>query len=416
MDVPSALGAANLVADDANGVPDALIHNVRTGERQVLRGGTVPVAAAALADGLLSPDARYAALSFLEGTRTVWRLVEPNANRTSAGIPGTVVDAPRFSGDGAHFAVSRTPTTAVQSAAVEVYVTSAWLDGPLEAPAPRWVSAAPARVPALSASGNRVAFFQTTTSTSPSASNAVVVADYVQGVTLWSNLVRRATVSHPALSADGRYVVWTSPGSGSNALHQVWRADVDAGTVALVSVGPDGASQANGNSKSAVISADGRYIAFASLADNLVANDANGAKDVFLRDTQTGQTLLVSRTPAGVAGHGWSLEPFFSEDGRSLFFLSHAPDLAARDANQAVDLFKVEILSDTGPLLVIERNLTTGRVHLRWSGAPGQTYALEYADQLGTAWMRLPGEYTGEVVVEVDTSVATRRFHRLREL
>lgn len=199
-------------------------------------------------------------------------------------------------------------------------------------------------------------------------------------------------------------------------MNQVWRGDVELGTQELVSVATDGSSQANGNSKSAVMSPDGRYVAFASLADNLVTDDRNCAKDVFLHDMRTGQTLLVSRTSSGAAGRGWSLEPFFSADGRNLFFLSHAPDLAAGDANQVADLFKITILDEVGPLLVIQRNLSSGQAQLFWSGAPGKTYALEFTDQLGGAWTRLPGEYSADAVVPVDTNESVRRFYRVREL
>jgi hypothetical protein len=217
----------------------------------------------------------------------------------------------------------------------------------------------------------------------------------------------------PALSADGRFLAWLSPGAAAGSGNQVWRADVDTGTVVLVSVGADGSSEANGNSKFVALSADGRYVAFASLADNLVPGDTNGAKDVFLRDVVTGQTLLVSRTPDGAPGAGWSLQPFFSANGRSLFVLSYAPDLAPGDYNQAVDLFKVEIVADSGLLLVIQRNLTTGQAQLLWNAQPGKSYAVEFKDDLAAGWTRLPGEFTGDAPVEVNPAASERRFFRV---
>jgi hypothetical protein len=162
------------------------------------------------------------------------------------------------------------------------------------------------------------------------------------------------------------------------------------------------------------ISADGRYIAFASLADNLVPDDLNQAKDVFLRDRQTGQTLLVSRGPGGLPGNGWCLQPFFSADGHSLFFLSHASDLAAGDANQTVDLFKVEIVSETNLLLVIRRDLSTGQAHLLWPAQTGKQYAIEFKDSLESAdWTRMPGTFDGTAAVDVDPQASARRFFRL---
>lgn len=408
--------ASNFAAEDTNGVADTFVQNLTTGQRQLLRGADWPVRAAAQPDALLSPDGSCAALSFLDN-RTVWQLAATAGGAVSPRIPGTVVDAPVFSGDGSHFAVCRSPATTGQAAgAVEVYATSDWLDGRLEPPPPRWASSIPARAPSLSARGSRVAFLLTASGAAPGLSNTVVVADYDRGVILWSNRVQKAAVSRPTLSADGRHVAWVSPGSSPDGINQVWRAEVDSGAVTLVSSAMDGTSEGNGPSKSAVISADGHYVAFASLADNLVANDTNAAKDVFLRDVQTGQTLLVSHGASGTASHGWSHDPFFSADGRSLFFLSHAPDVAARDANQAVDLFKVEILADSRPLLVIRRNLATGQAQVLWSGAPGKTYRLESTEALGAAWTSQPGEYMGDTVVEVNSGEAARRFYRLREL
>ncbi|MGQ0847206.1 MAG: TolB family protein [Sporichthyaceae bacterium] len=77
------------------------------------------------------------------------------------------------------------------------------------------------------------------------------------------------------------------------------------------------------------LSADGRFVAFASLATNLVPGDRNGFEDVFVRDRSTGRTVLVSATPAGLPGAGASGGPVLSADGRWLAFESWAPDLVA---------------------------------------------------------------------------------------
>ncbi len=212
-----------------------------------------------------------------------------------------------FSADGRHFALSRIRTSLP---VVECYATADWFANPQAALAPRWASANIGRLPTLNAEGRRLAFFHAPTT--PGASYALVVVETAGNAIVWSKQVYQTPLARPSLSADGRSVAWTSPSSPSRAVNQVWRADVDAGTIMLVSVAPDGITEGNGNSKFASLSADGRYVAFASLADNLVADDTNGAMDVFLRDLQTGRTLLVSRTPSGAPGGGWSLRPFFS--------------------------------------------------------------------------------------------------------
>ncbi|MGH8029684.1 MAG: TolB family protein, partial [Arenimonas sp.] len=97
-----------------------------------------------------------------------------------------------------------------------------------------------------------------------------------------------------AISPDGRFVVFLSSGSDlaagqpSNALKDVFLRDLRTGLTTLVSVGTGGAA-ANNDSYNAVVSADGRYVAFESRATNLVATDGNGTQlDIFLRDLQAG--------------------------------------------------------------------------------------------------------------------------------
>src|SRR5262249_3071422 len=90
------------------------------------------------------------------------------------------------------------------------------------------------------------------------------------------------------ISADGRYVVFVSaatdlvPGD-TNAQTDIFVRDRSTGATQRVSVSSAGA-QANSGSTSPAISADGRYVVFTSFATNLVAGDTNGLTDVFLRD------------------------------------------------------------------------------------------------------------------------------------
>lgn len=88
----------------------------------------------------------------------------------------------------------------------------------------------------------------------------------------------------------------------------------------LASVGPS-SIQGNADSKASMVSADGRYVVFSSDATNLVAGDANGKQDVFLRDLESGTTVAVS--PVTTAD-GASTEPSISADGRFVAFTSEA--------------------------------------------------------------------------------------------
>lgn len=407
--------ATNLVPEDDNGVSDAFVHTVATGERRILRADPVASSAPALFDSVLSPNGEYAYVRFTETNTAVARLVRLATGVISAPFPNTAGWAPSFSRDGLYVAIHSTPTGHPLANRIEIHDPAAWLDGGGNATPALWTSDAPALSPSLSGDGKRVAYIDT----SLAYTNELVVVDWTQNQTLFSRPVNRTSLvatGAPVLSADGCHLVWLSPDSRLGTTNQVWHADVETGTVTRVSVAPDGVTEANENSKYPAVSVDGRYVAFASTASNLVPFDANGVKDVFLRDLQTGQTLLLSRTPAGASGDGWSSQPFFGADGRCLFFLSHAPDLSPGDYNQAVDLFKVEIVADSALLVVLQRNLATGETRLLWNAQAGKTYGVEFTDNLATGWSRLPGEFTTEAQVDVNPAAGHRRFFRLLEL
>ncbi|MDZ7732595.1 MAG: hypothetical protein U5R31_05265 [Acidimicrobiia bacterium] len=102
--------------------------------------------------------------------------------------------------------------------------------------------------------------------------------------------------------------------------------DTQTGTTTRVSVATDG-TQGNDESSEPAISADGRYIAFHSSAGNLVPDDTNGAADVFVRDTRTGTTTRVSVATDGTPANDRSRESAISADGRYIAFESSADNL-----------------------------------------------------------------------------------------
>ena len=105
-----------------------------------------------------------------------------------------------------------------------------------------------------------------------------------------------------------------------------------------VSVSTAGAEGDSG-SGSVAISGDGRFVAFQSFAANLVAGDTNGVADVFVRDRQTGTTERVSVSSGGAQGNGFSFDPAISADGRWVAFASTATNLVAGDTNGFTDVF-----------------------------------------------------------------------------
>ncbi len=101
--------------------------------------------------------------------------------------------------------------------------------------------------------------------------------------------------------------------------------------------------RANGSSFNPAISADGRYVAFESDATNLVAGDGNGARDIFVKDLQTGAVWCASTDAQGVFGNGVSSSPDITADGRYVVFQSNAPNLVPGDSNGAIDVFIKDI-------------------------------------------------------------------------
>jgi Tol biopolymer transport system component len=205
--------------------------------------------------------------------------------------------------------------------------------------------------PALSADGWYVAFASEASNLVAGDTNSAVdvfVRDRVTGVT------QRVSVSSagsqgtddsfsPAISADGRYVAFASSApnlvSGdTNGRDDIFVRDRVAGVTQRVSASTAGA-QANDDSSAAAISSDARYVAFVSYASNLVTGDTNLAADIFVHDRTTGVTQRVSISSAGSQAMDDSRSPAISGDGRYVAFVSHAPNLVSADNNFSADVF-----------------------------------------------------------------------------
>jgi Tol biopolymer transport system component len=124
----------------------------------------------------------------------------------------------------------------------------------------------------------------------------------------------------PAVSADGRFVAFVSDAENlagpANGLADVFLVDRLSGVITAVSTVPGSGLAADGASSSVDISSDGRYVVFHTAATNLVAGDENGVDDVLRYDAVTGDVVLVSRRgSAGAQGDGPSSFPTVSGDG-----------------------------------------------------------------------------------------------------
>lgn len=156
-----------------------------------------------------------------------------------------------------------------------------------------------------------------------------------------------------AMSADGRFVAFVcSVGAG----REVFEDDLATGTTTVISraAGPDGEVADGGSSDFPSVSADGRFVAFSSNADNLARDDTDRQFDVFVRDVVTGTTTLVSRASgsSGAKGNGESLgELSISADGHAVAFPSRASNLSRADRDRRSDVFVRDLASDTTTLV-----------------------------------------------------------------
>ncbi len=109
-------------------------------------------------------------------------------------------------------------------------------------------------------------------------------------------------------------------------------------------------------------SSDGRYIAFASEANNLVPNDTNGCRDVFLRDLVSGTTILISGGTNGLIGDGFATDAAVSPDGRYVAFTSSSDNLvpAGGTYSNMMDVFVRDTLLGTTTLVSVDTNDTRG--------------------------------------------------------
>jgi Tol biopolymer transport system component len=152
----------------------------------------------------------------------------------------------------------------------------------------------------------------------------------------------------PAVSADGRYVVFVS--NATNMVREdptddrdIFVRDLRTGQTELVTVGLEGRNASVDDSLNPAISGTGRFIAFHTDAA-LVPGDTNEAVDVYVRDTQSDITRRVSRSCSGTQGNAASTLPSLSATGRVTAFTSVASNLVAGDTNGEQDMFVHEWL------------------------------------------------------------------------
>lgn len=373
--------ATNLVRGDTNGMTDVFLYDTRTGETYLVSAGQDGTPANGKSwSPTISADgysiAFYSDASNLvsgdtngHGDTFIYKRISGTIERvslTSDGSQGnadsTWYNGPSLSADGRFVAFVSTASNLVSgdtNAKADVFVRDR-LNGTTER-----VSIASdgnqgndySDQPLLSADGRYISFFSVATNMVPGDTNGVgdiFVRDRVAGVT------RRVSVasgggqangwnSTASMSPDGRYVAFQSLATNlvsddTNGVYDVYVHDLWTGTTERVSIASDG-RQGDGDSGThgVAISADGRFVAFASLATNLVSGDTNKTRDVFIHDRKNGVTERISQSTDGEGdGESWIyLFPgvAFSRDGRRLVFQSRAANLVSGDSNRTWDIF-----------------------------------------------------------------------------
>ena len=178
----------------------------------------------------------------------------------------------------------------------------------------------------------------------------------------------------PVLSSDGRYVAFSSQSEMLAPVDTTSRANIflrDRQTRETTCISrPTSGTQQNLSSVHPSISADGRYVAFSSAARNLVTGDTNDERDVFVYDVQTGEIVRVSIASDGTEGNGDSEAPEISADGRYVAFRSAAYNLVSGDTNQIgpEEIFFHDRDADNDGVLDEPGQISTTRVSIASDG------------------------------------------------
>jgi Tol biopolymer transport system component len=188
--------------------------------------------------------------------------------------------------------------------------------------------------------------------------------------------------AQPALTPNGRYLAYVQ---NARTGTDVFVLDRRTGRRERVSVGPGG-RRGNASSFEPSISADGRYVAFCSVASNFAPGDALPTtsplrpeyyRDVFVRDRLTKRTIRVS-SPGGEK-KGWSCHPSISGDGRRVAYVSNIGDGAGASPRHA--------LHDRKTRRTVRLATTTDAWHARGSfSRDGRRLA--YSDLNGVLFLR----------------------------
>src|SRR3954469_12976392 len=364
--------AANLVGGDTNGTTDVFLRDLANQvTRRISVNSNGVQANGASVEPSISADGRYIAFdseasNLVAGDtngasdvfiRDMTNHVTRRLSVTSSGAQSKGVSFdPSISADGRYVAFDSSAVNLVKgdtNGSTDVFVrdrTNAVTR--LISVSSSGVQASTGAVgPSISADGRYVAFRSDASNLVNGDTNPyfdVFVRDQINKSTKRVSISSTGTEGNsdsfaPSISADGRFVAFTSDASNlvaddTNFAFDVLVRDRTNQITSRVSVGAAGV-QGNSDSYASAVSADGNFVAYQSVATNLVNDDTNGVNDIFVWSMVAQTTVRQSLSSGGLEGDGASSEPSLSSDGSKLAFTSDAANLVPSDTNGSSDIF-----------------------------------------------------------------------------
>ncbi len=452
--------ASNLVPNDTNANPDVFVRDLRSGTTLLASVGTngFPangmssepsisadgrfVAFTSMARDLIPQDTNATADVFVFDTQT--RAVTLGSVAASGGIGNGSSRAPRFSVDGNGLFFRSRATNLASGSYSSGSENLFWRD--LKTGTNIALTTTGVGSEAVSMGGRYIAYWASNTSSlyiwdsltraristngfssmtilavSPDANR---VAFYSSGLSILqrstkqSRLIAAMSSSFRAgvkFSADGNSLVYASSSAqvsaDTNKTTDVYLYDFPSATNILISRAFGLPNAADGPSFAPDISSDGRFVAYKSVAANIVPGDNNGVADIFIYDRASGESRMLSLNESCLPPDANSFPPVFSGDGRTLVFPSWASDLTAGDPNQAADLFAFTFL-----YAAISQNPGQTPV-ISWPATPGQNYQVQFKTHMDEpAWQTLAGSVVitnGTAVMHDSSAGSDQRIYRV---
>ena len=228
--------------------------------------------------------------------------------------------------------------------------------------------------PQMDASGRYVAFFCSSQGLTTNALSDAVHLYLRDTQTATTQLINAGTndigyeanaTTAPSLSADGQVVVFDAADGGlaandNNSAMDVFARNRITAATELISVRHESLPALTPNGASGLglltLSSNGRFVAFTSDATNIVANDTNGLRDVFVRDLFLGTNTLISAATNGMSANSHSTDVAISGDGRYVAFTSQANNIVQGDSNNFSDVFVCDLQTGIRSLVSVKTN------------------------------------------------------------